>query len=177
VFKVLMDSLLNYNYRYKYYNADDAKIYVKFGWFNKLMQMAFFVNDFSFIREFSAVYKEQSRSEDWWISSDEPSIGYKLKFYDAMDCLLSQNFTGMRKSELKNKIYKCIPGFVFQTRDLYPNSVITYTEFTFFGSGEEIQHLKDVFKYLKTAEAYKETFAKNNTYAVFDVALEVLEKK
>ncbi len=174
VFDVFKQNLLVYNDYYK------PKLYISFSIFNKLLQMAFIANDFTFIDKYISIYNSQKSSQDWWIESDEPEFGYNIKFYTFMRNFLTSDYTGINKSDIKKKIYLSqrlnsdVPYFSYVTVSGWFS---TYSELKYYGPLEDRQHLIDVFKYLRTSEHYKELFAKNNTLAAINVSLEILEPK
>lgn len=174
VFDVFKQNLLVYNNYYR------PKLYISFSIFNKLLQMAFIANDFTFIDKYISIYNSQKSSQDWWIESDEPEFGYNIKFYTFMRNFLTSDYTGINKSGIKKKIHLSqlrnsdVPYFAYVTVQGWFSN---YSELKYYGQVEDRQHLIDVFKYLKTSEQYKELLVKNNTIAAINVALEILEPK
>jgi hypothetical protein len=174
IFDVLRENLLEYNYFYKPENRKS----ISFSVFDQLLQMAFFVNDFTFIEKYLVIYANQAWEGYWVYSNEEPQFGFNSRFYYKIGDFLSSDFNGRNKSNIVAVLQRLWgdggDGFSNETvQGLFFN----YSVYKYYGPIELRQHLIDVFKYLKTSEPYKELFAKNNTLAAINVALEILEPK
>ena len=176
VFDNLGKKIMDYNSFY------GASFYITFYLFEHMLQMAFVANDLAFIDKYIGVYNDLESLRVRWIKNDEPQFGYNIKFYTFMRNFLTSNYTGITKSDIKKKIYLCgrfdsnvpVPYFGYVS---VTGWFSTYSDLKYSGLVEDRQHLIDVFKFLKTSETYKELFAKNNTLAAINVALEILEPK